>query len=84
MHLWSRCSFLRDLDLFLKLRHVEEFPGCPHFIWDTFSCRTREANLDIGRRRREQHQRRSGFDSLLRWRSEKGPQLEKRLRDTQH
>ena len=35
-HVWSRCSFLRDLDLFLKLRHVEEFPGCPHFIWDIF------------------------------------------------
>ena len=33
-HMWSRCSFLRDLDRFLKLRHVGEFPGCPHFIWD--------------------------------------------------
>ena len=31
--MWSRCSCLRDLDLFLKL-HVGEFPGCPHFIWD--------------------------------------------------
>ena len=30
----SRCRLLRDLDLFLKLRHVGEFPGCPHFIWD--------------------------------------------------
>ena len=29
----SRCSFLRDFDLFLKLR-VEEFPGNPHFSWD--------------------------------------------------
>ena len=29
--------FLCHLDLFLKLRHVEEFPGCPHFTWDTFS-----------------------------------------------
>ena len=36
-HVWSRCSFLRDHDLFLKLRHVGEFPGCPHFIWD-ISC----------------------------------------------
>ena len=27
LHMWSRCSFLRDLDLFLKLRHVGEFPG---------------------------------------------------------
>ena len=34
LHLWSHCSFLGDLDLFLKLRHGEEFPGCPHFIWD--------------------------------------------------
>ena len=33
-HVWSHCSFLRDLDLFLKLHHVEEFPGCPHFVWD--------------------------------------------------
>ena len=33
-HVWNRCSFLRYLDPFLKLRHVEEFPGCPHFIWD--------------------------------------------------
>ena len=32
--MWNRCSFLRDLDLFLKLHHVEEFPGCPHFIGD--------------------------------------------------
>ena len=44
-HVWSRRSFLRDLDLFLKLRHVEEFPGCPNFIWDIFSCRTREATF---------------------------------------
>ena len=36
-HVWSRDSFLRNLDLFLKLRHVEEFPGRPHFIWD-ISC----------------------------------------------
>ena len=28
--MWGRDSFLRNLDLFLKLRHVEEFPGCPH------------------------------------------------------
>ena len=28
--------FLCDLDLFQKLRHVEEFLGCPHFTWDTF------------------------------------------------
>ena len=33
-HVWSRCSVLRDLDLFLKLRHFEEFPGCPHFTYD--------------------------------------------------
>ena len=44
-HVWSRCSFVRDLDIFLKLRHVEEFPGCPHFTWDIFSCRTRDANF---------------------------------------
>ena len=25
---------LCNLDLFLKLRHVEEFPGCRHVIWD--------------------------------------------------
>ena len=24
----------RDLDLILKLGHVGEFPGCPHFTWD--------------------------------------------------
>ena len=46
-HAWSRCSFLRDLDLFLKLRHVEEFPGCPHFIWVIFSRGTRNANFDF-------------------------------------
>ena len=33
-HMWSRCSCLRDLDLFPKPRHVGEFPGCPHFIRD--------------------------------------------------
>ena len=26
-HVWGRDSFLRILDLFLKLRHVDEFPG---------------------------------------------------------
>ena len=31
---WGRDSFLLNLDLLLKLRHVEEFSGCPHFIWD--------------------------------------------------
>ena len=40
--------------------------------------------LAIGRRRRELRERRSGLDSHLRWRSGKGPQLEKRLPDTQH
>ena len=44
-HVWSRCSFLRDLDLFLKLRQVEEFPGCPHFILDIFCCRTRDISF---------------------------------------
>ena len=44
-HVWGRCSYLRDLDLFLKLRHVGEFPGCPHFIWDIFSCGTRRADF---------------------------------------
>ena len=39
--------------------------------------------LAIGRRRRELHRRRSGLDSHLRWRSGKGPQLAKRLPDTQ-
>ena len=37
-HVWSRCSFLRNFDLFLKLfviHHLDkDFPGCPHFIWD--------------------------------------------------
>ena len=37
-----------------------------------------------GRRRRELHRRRSGLDSHLRWRSGKGPQLERSLNDTQH
>ena len=46
-HVWSRCSFLRDLDHFLKLRHVEEFQGCPHFIWDIFSRRTRDTNFGL-------------------------------------
>ena len=36
LHLWSHCSFLRGLDRFLELQHVEEFPGCPHFTWDIF------------------------------------------------
>ena len=26
---------------------VEEFPGCPHFIWDIFSCRTRGSNFGL-------------------------------------
>ena len=29
-------GLLCNLDLFLKLRHVEEFPRCPYFTWDTF------------------------------------------------
>ena len=37
-------QFLRNLDLFLKLRHVEEFPGCPHFIWD-ISCAELERQI---------------------------------------
>ena len=37
-HVWGRGSFLLlNLDLYQELRHVEEFPGCPHFIWD-ISC----------------------------------------------
>ena len=39
--------FLHDLDLFLKLRHVEEFLGCPHFIWDISPCKTRDANFGL-------------------------------------
>ena len=35
---WGRCGSLRDLDLFLNLRLVDEFPGCRHFILDSF-CR---------------------------------------------
>ena len=33
-HVWSRCNFLRDLHLFLKVRYVVELPGCEHFIGD--------------------------------------------------
>ena len=46
LHLWSHCSFLRDLDLFVKLRHVEEFPGCPHSIWD-ISCAELEMQIRL-------------------------------------
>ena len=48
--LWSHCSFLRDpASLPETLRHHidEKFPGCPHFIWDIFSCRTRDANVGL-------------------------------------
>ena len=37
LHLWSHCSFLRDLDLSLKLFDItstRSFQGCPHFTWD--------------------------------------------------
>ena len=40
--------------------------------------------LAIGRRRHGPHQRRIGLDSHLRWRSGKGPQIERRLPGTQH
>ena len=46
-HVWSRCSFLRDLDPFLKLHHLEEFPGCPHFLWD-ISCVDLERQIFSG------------------------------------
>ena len=35
---------LCNLDLFLKLRYVEEFPGCRHFIGDVPRVRTRDAD----------------------------------------
>ena len=37
---------LRNLDLFLKLRHVEEFPGCRHFIGDV-SCEELEVQIRL-------------------------------------
>ena len=33
-HVRGRDSFLRNVGLFLKLRYVEEFPGCRRFIGD--------------------------------------------------
>ena len=44
LHLWSHCNFLRHLDLFLKLRHVEEFPVSSIHLGH-LSCRAREANV---------------------------------------
>ena len=44
-HVCSRCSFPRDLDLFLKLRHVGEFSRMSSFHLGHSSCRTREANF---------------------------------------
>ena len=44
-HVRSRCSFLRDLDLFLKLRHVGVSSMSSFSIWDIFSCRTRVAHF---------------------------------------
>ena len=49
-HVWSRCSFLRDLDLFLKLFDItstRSFQDVRIFIRDIFSCRTRDANFAV-------------------------------------
>ena len=48
LHLWSHCSFLRNLDQLPEtLRHHvdKKFPVCPHFIWDISLVETRDANF---------------------------------------
>ena len=50
LHLRSHCSFLRDLDLFLKLFDItstRNFPWCPHFTWDISLV---ELEMQISRR----------------------------------
>ena len=50
LHLWSHCSFLRDLDLSLKLfstSHRREVSRVSAFKMRHFSCRTRDANFGL-------------------------------------
>ena len=50
LHLWSHCSFLRDLDLSLKLfviTSTRSFEGVRISPGTVFSCRTRDANFGL-------------------------------------
>ena len=43
-HVWSHCSFLRNLDLFLKTSSLRRVSRMSAFHLGQFSCRTRDGN----------------------------------------